>query len=97
MKNSLGDIMSSPEPTTSNPMRGQRASLPLTSTKAAKPGINAQGSGQTQLDGTPTTQFAPPQKGAGMQARSPAPNRPGQSGMEAAMGAMADKMHPAKR
>lgn len=96
MKNALGDIMSSPEPSKTNPMRPQRASVPMPSSKASRPALNQQGSGQTQIDGTPTTQFAPPQKNAPMKTREAAPTRPNQSGMETAMGAMADKMHPPK-
>lgn len=50
--------------------------------------------GQDQLDGTPTTHFTPPVRGAPLQDRPPKPDRPSDSGIERAMADLADKEHP---
>lgn len=56
------------------------------------------GQGERQLDGTRTATFDPPQKKPGLSAREAAPARSsGGSGLEAAMAAEADRLHPPKR
>lgn len=56
------------------------------------------GPGERQLDGTRTQTFDAPQKKPGLAAREPAPARSsGGSGLEAAMAAEADRLHPPKR
>lgn len=55
------------------------------------------GPGERQLDGTRTQTFDPPQKKPGLAEREPAPRRVGESGLEAAMAAEADRLHPRKQ
>lgn len=56
------------------------------------------GQGERQLDGTRTQTFDPPQKRPGLADREPAPARSsGGSGLEAAMAAEADRLHPPRR
>lgn len=56
------------------------------------------GDGQRQLDGSRTPEFSQPQKRPGMAERQPAPHSSsGGSGMEHAMGALADQLHPRKQ
>lgn len=56
------------------------------------------GPGERQLDGSHTQTFDQPQKKPGLAAREPAPSRSsGGSGLEAAMAAEADRLHPPKR
>lgn len=52
------------------------------------------GVGERQLDNTHTSTFEPPQKRPGLAERQPAPRRVGESGLEAAMAAEADRLHP---
>lgn len=49
----------------------------------------------TQIDGTPTNPGTKPTK-ASLNDRSASPSLPGRSGIEAAMGAQADQLHPPK-
>ena len=49
--------------------------------------------GEQQMDGNVTTQFTPPTKGKGLQAREAVPSRSTDSGLERALGALADKTH----
>lgn len=54
--------------------------------------------GERQLDGSRTTEFSQPQKKPGLPPRGPAPAASsGGSGLEAAMAAEADRLHPPKR
>lgn len=56
------------------------------------------GPGERQLDGTRTQTFDQPQKKPGLAPREPAPARSsGGSGLEAAMAAEADRIHPVRR
>lgn len=48
-----------------------------------------------QIDGTPTNMGTKPTK-ASLNDRSASPASPGRSGIETAMGAQADKLHPPK-
>ena len=48
---------------------------------------------ETQMDGNPVQRFTPPTKGKGLQTREAAPARSSDSGIERAMGALANKMH----
>lgn len=77
--------------TFSNPLASTAAPAP-----AAKPAAQGPAAGQVQLDGTKTTQFSKPTNRP-LQPRSASPANYNTSGLEAAMGAHANKMHPPKR
>lgn len=56
------------------------------------------GSGERQLDGTRTPEFSQPQKKPGLAERQPAPHKSsGGSGLEHAMGSLADQLHPRRQ
>lgn len=64
----------------------------------AKSGVPRQvGSGERQLDGSRTPTFSQPVKKPGLAERQPAPKRSGGSGLEDAMGGLADQLHPRSR
>jgi len=49
--------------------------------------------GQDQLDGTQTRNFTPPVRQAPLQDRPPVPDRASDSGIESALGQLADRVH----
>lgn len=52
------------------------------------------GPGERQLDGNRTPTVSQPVKKGGLASRDPVPNRDSDSGMERAMQASADQLHP---
>ena len=71
---------------------------PAFDTGAAQQARGVTGKGMVQRDGTqnPPPKQAPPQKNAPLQARGPISKGAPMSGIERAMGAHADKLHPVK-
>lgn len=56
------------------------------------------GPGEKQLDGTRTPEFSQPQRKPGLAERQPAPHKSsGGTGLEHAMGSLADELHPRKQ
>lgn len=62
---------------------------------ARTPSVTNPTPGQTQRDGTPTNLGVKPTK-AGLETRAASPKASNASGIEKALGALADKTHPVK-
>lgn len=86
-----------PTPKRAAPVRNSQFQRPNPATNAGRV-PKPTGPGERQLDGTRTPTFDAPQKRPGLATREPAPARSsGGSGLEVAMAAEADRLHPPKR